>query len=80
VQKVEQRGQLADADTLADYSFRDTEHLLQQPFDWAQKWLEEFRNDPDDTYMVGIFADHCTKVFQAYKMAIVNTHKQQNTA
>jgi len=75
VRKVEQRGQLVDADTLADYSFKDTDHLFQQPLDWAQGWLAEFRSDPDDTFMAGMFADHCLKLFSAYKAAIANTYK-----
>ncbi|QHP69545.1 hypothetical protein EI171_20990 [Bradyrhizobium sp. LCT2] len=76
VRKVEQRGHLADADTLTDYSFKDADHLFQQPVDWAQGWLAEFRSDPGDTFMVGMFADHCLKLFSAYKTAIVNTHRQ----
>ena len=32
VRKVEQRGYLADADTLADHSFRDTTILFNEPF------------------------------------------------
>jgi len=74
VKKVEARGYLADADSLAEYSFNDVKELSADPFGWGYKWLEEFRSDPDDTYMVAIFADHCMKVFHAYQSGILNTH------
>lgn len=28
---------------------------------WAQRWLAEFRDDPNDNYMVFLFADHTTQ-------------------
>ena len=32
--------------------------LKTNPYRWAQRWLTEFRNNPDDNFMVALFADH----------------------
>lgn len=74
--KMEQRGIETDADTWAEYSFKEMEHMTQEPMDWAQKWLAEFRNNPNDSYMVYNFANHCHKLFGAYKHAIEHTNKK----
>jgi hypothetical protein len=73
--RLNQRGVLGDPDAFADASLGDVHRLLAEPYQWAQSWLAEFRNDPNDTYMVALFADHCQKLFQAYQQAISETYK-----
>jgi hypothetical protein len=73
--KLNQRGVLADPDAFADASLSDVHRLFAEPYAWAQGWLAEFRNNPNDTYMVALFADHCQKLFQAYQQAISETYK-----
>ena len=67
------RGLQITRDQLAEYAFNDVETMLKEPFAWAQRWLAEFRDDPKDNYMVALFADHCMRLFQAYKSAIEDT-------
>jgi hypothetical protein len=73
--RLNARGLPADADAFADASLTDADTLFKRPYEWAQSWLAEFRNDPNDTYMVALFADYCQKLFQAYQQAIRNTYK-----
>jgi hypothetical protein len=75
IRELAARGIPADIDALADVSLTDVDRLLKEPFAWAQNWLAEFRNDPDDFYMVAIFADHCQRQFNAYKAAILETNQ-----
>jgi hypothetical protein len=77
--KFSERGIPADTDALANSSIDDTQDLLQQPFAWAQRWLREFRNDPNDNHMVAMFADRCARLFSAYKNAIQETYEKINT-
>jgi hypothetical protein len=51
----------------------DVEVMIADPYKWAQRWLSEFRDDPNDTFMVAIFADHCMRLFGAYTGAIEKT-------
>ena len=53
-------------DQLAQASLDDVENMFAEPYLWGQQWLAEFRNDPEDTLMVALFADHCLKLFSAY--------------
>jgi hypothetical protein len=76
--KFSERGIPADTDALANSSIDDTQDLLQQPFAWAQRWLREFRNDPNDNYMVAMFADRCARLFSAYKNATQETYEKIN--
>jgi hypothetical protein len=69
------RGLPADADAFADASLSDADTLCKHPYEWAQSWLAEFRNDPHDSYMVALFANHCQKLLQAYQHAIRDTYK-----
>jgi hypothetical protein len=39
-------------DQLAHAAVDDVEAMIADPFNWAQRWLSEFRNDPTDDYMV----------------------------
>ena len=73
IRELVTRGIPADIDALADVSLTDMDRLLKEPFAWAQNWLAEFRNDPNDNYMVVMFADHCQRQFNAYKTAIIET-------
>jgi hypothetical protein len=71
-EKVGTRHLQMNADQFTKYAFDDVEAMLTKPFDWAQRWLAEFRDDPKDNFMVALFADHCTRLFTAYKAAIEN--------
>jgi hypothetical protein len=58
----------------AMYSAIDSvEDLFTDPFKWAQRWLMEFRNDPDDNFMVVLFADHWQRHWNAVKHALETT-------
>jgi hypothetical protein len=56
-------------------AFDSLEDLGDDPAKWAKRWLMEFRHDPDDNYMVVLFADHWLRVFSAVKNAIEQTRK-----
>jgi hypothetical protein len=71
--KLTARGLQADIDKLADSAAVDVAEMTGDPFAWAQRWLAEFRNDPNDNYMVALFADHCLKQYSAFKHAIETT-------
>jgi hypothetical protein len=73
--KLSARGLQVDIDQLAEESVQDVEELFQHPFAWSQNWLAEFRNDPEDNYMVVMFADHCQRQFNALKHAIEETNQ-----
>ena len=47
--------------------------MITEPFEWAQRWLSEFRDDPNDNYMVAMFANHCLRLHQAFKASIEQT-------
>jgi len=47
----------------------DAEILFRQP----QPPHSEFRDDPNDNYMVALFANHCWKLFDAYNHGIEQT-------
>jgi hypothetical protein len=47
--------------------------MVDEPFKWAQRWLSEFRDDPNDNYMVFPFADHWLRLFHAHKSSIEET-------
>jgi hypothetical protein len=72
--RLNARGMLADPDAFADASLSDVNRLFTEPYAWAQDWLAEFRNDPNDTYMVALFAEHCQKLFHAYRETIQDTY------
>jgi hypothetical protein len=73
VSKVNDRGLQLSGDQLAESAFNDADAMFADPFSWAQRWLAEFRDDPKDNNMVVLFADHCTRLFQAYKGGIERT-------
>jgi hypothetical protein len=73
ISKLDARGLQMTRDELAEYAMNDVEAMLKEPFPWAQRWLAEFRDDPKDNYMVALFADHCMRLFQAYKRAVEDT-------
>ena len=73
VLKADERGLQLTRDQLAEWSLEDVEYMFAEPYKWAQRWLGEFRDNPDDTFMVFLFADHCHKLFSAYKTGIENT-------
>ena len=62
-----------NTDQLAEHAMRDVEKMISDPFPWAQHWLAEFRDDPNDSYMVALFADHCLRLYYAYKLGIEET-------
>jgi hypothetical protein len=47
--------------------------MIAKPYPWAQQWLAEFRDDPNDTYMVAFFAEHCLRLHHAYTNGIEKT-------
>jgi hypothetical protein len=73
VDKMAERGLQMSRDQLANAAFDDVEAMAADPFKWAQRWLSEFRDDPNDNYMVFLFADHCLRLFQAHKHGIEET-------
>jgi hypothetical protein len=73
VSKAAGRGLQINRDQLAEFALNDVEKLMTDPYSWAQRWLAEFRDDPSDTYMVALFADHCLKLHNAFKGAIEQT-------
>jgi hypothetical protein len=76
VHKVADRGLQITRDQLADAALDDVDKMFLKPFEWAQQWLSEFRDDPNDHFMVYLFADHCSKLFQAYKSAVEETYQR----
>jgi hypothetical protein len=73
VDKMAKRGLEMSRDQLANAACDDVEAMIADRDGWAQRWLSEFRDDPNDHYMVFEFADHCVRLFQAWKGAIKNT-------
>jgi hypothetical protein len=73
VSKISARSLQMNRDQLAEHALRDVEKMISDPFPWAQHWLAEFRDDPNDNYMVALFADHCLRLYNAYKQGIEET-------
>jgi hypothetical protein len=73
VLKADERGLQLTRDQLAQASIDDTQYMFDEPYLWGQQWLAEFRGTPDETFMVVEFADHCLKLFSAYKAGIEKT-------
>jgi hypothetical protein len=73
VSKASARGLQINRDQLTEYALQDFEKMTSEPFQWAQRWLAEFRDDPNDNHMVFLFADHCTRLFSAYQHGIEST-------
>jgi len=73
VTKISARGLQINRDQLADAATANVERMIADPYKWAQSWLAEFRKDPNDNYMVGLFGDHCSHLFQAYRTGIETT-------
>jgi hypothetical protein len=76
VRKLSARGVQVNRDQLADHATRDVSTMIADPFPWAQHWLSEFRDDPNDNYMVALFADHCVRLYGAYESAIEKTQPE----
>jgi hypothetical protein len=55
---------------LMDAAFDSVERLFANPFKWAQRWLMDFRDDPDDDLMLTVFANHWQQQYAALKSAI----------
>jgi hypothetical protein len=70
VNKIAERGLQMNSDQLAMAALDDVQAMITDPFKWAQRWLSEFRDDPNDNYMVALFADHCLRLHQAYERSI----------
>jgi hypothetical protein len=73
VSKLDARGLQMNRDQIADYAQNDTAAMMASPVPWAKNWLAEFRSDPNDNYMVVLFADHCVRLYHACKTGIENT-------
>jgi hypothetical protein len=73
VSKANARGLKVNRDQLADHAISDASGMINSPSPWAQRWLAQFRNDPNDNYGVALFADHCLRLYAAYKTGIENT-------
>jgi hypothetical protein len=71
--KARRRGVQGTRDQLAEYALKDVKAMFKDPFAWGQRWLADFRSDPKDNHMVVLFADHCCRLFQAYKHSIEST-------
>jgi hypothetical protein len=76
VTKLSARGLQMNCDQLADAATADVAKMIADPFPWAQRWLAEFRDDPNDNYMVAMFADHCLRLHHAYKHGIEKTRSK----
>ena len=76
VRKAAERGLQLSSDQLAEASIEDAEAMFSEPYLWGQRWLAEFRSDPEETFMVALFANHCLKLFSAYKTGIENTSRK----
>jgi hypothetical protein len=76
IKNMATRGIDVDIDQFADASVQDVGEMFAEPLMWSQGWLAEFRNDPNDNYMVVMFADHCQRQFNAFKHAIEDTNKK----
>src|SRR3954471_18440889 len=48
-QKAAERGLQLSRDQLAQASLRDVETMFSESYLWAQRWLTEFRDDPEET-------------------------------
>jgi hypothetical protein len=55
---------------LMDAAFDSVEALFANPCKWAQRWLVDFRDDPDDNFMLALFADHWQQQYAVLKRAI----------
>ena len=73
LEKLKARGLQINRKQLADHAITDTEEMLAEPIPWGQRWLAEFRNDPNDELGAFIFVGHCRRLFHAYKRGIGNT-------
>ena len=73
VSKARRRGLQATRNQLAEYALKDVKAMFKDSFAWGQRWLADFRSDPKDNHMVVLFADHCCRLFQAYKHSIEST-------
>ena len=76
VSKCVERGLQMSPGQFAEYAFDDVAKLLIEPIQWAQQWLAEFREDPNDNYMAVLFAEHCMRLHHSYKTAIGNTRRR----
>jgi hypothetical protein len=73
ISKISARGLQLNVDQLAEHALRDVEKMMSDPFPWAQSWLAEFRDNPNDNYMVALFADHWLRLYSAYQRGIEET-------
>jgi hypothetical protein len=73
VLKSEERGLRISRDQLAQASLDDVEYMFAEPYLWGQRWLAEFRANPEGTFMVALFTDHYLKLFGAYQSSIEKT-------
>jgi hypothetical protein len=55
------RGQLVDAAT------EELSSMFTSPFEWTQRWLMEFRDNPKSEVGSVIFAEHCLQQYAAFK-------------
>jgi hypothetical protein len=76
VSKLAARGVRITLDELAEAAPKEVAQMIAEPFQWAQRWLAEFRDDPKDNYMVALFADHSLKQFHAFEHAIEVTRRK----
>jgi hypothetical protein len=55
---------------LMDAGFDSLEVLSANPCKWAQRWLMDFRDNPDDDYMLADFAEHWQQQYADLKKAL----------
>jgi hypothetical protein len=71
--KMRARGLQMNKEQFAANAFADMEDMMAHAFRWAQRWLAEFRDDPNDDFMTVNFANHCIRLLVAYKRGIKDT-------
>ena len=61
------RGIRASRGQLIDAAIEDLSSMFTSPFEWAQRWLMEFRDNPKSEVGSITFAEHCLQQYAAFK-------------
>jgi hypothetical protein len=64
------RGLRASRGELVDAVVEDLSAMFDDPLDWAQRWLREFRDNPRSEVGAVTFADHCMQQHATLKRAL----------
>jgi len=60
------RGIRASQGQLVDAAVEDLNQMFKDPFKWAQRWLMEFRDNPNSEVGIQPFADHCIQQYESF--------------